>query len=605
MVVRDPVVVTAAMPRFMAPGDASRIRLSVVHTGGPAGEMRLAPVPYGAGLAVDFPPMSFALSPGGKIAFDAPVTAGAVGDARIDVVLTTPDGRALTQTLTLPVRANDPVVASTRRLSLNAGDALRLDDELFAGMMPGTGEALLSAGPLARFDAAGLLAALDRYPYGCTEQLTSRAMPLLYLALVAEVAGMASAADLRGRVDDAIARILTRQAPNGGGGLWNAGEADFWLSAYAADFFNRARAEGFAVPDAAFREAMDNLRNQIDYAADFGIGGVVLTYALMVLAREGVATMGDLRNYADVKGDAFSSPPAAAQLGAALASYGDQPRSDAMFRRAEALLAGRPDAEPRVWRADCGADLRDAAGVLALAAQAGSLAVDQGALAARIAGATGRRSPQEASWSLLAAHALLSGSDPSGLWIDGSPAPGPILRVRAGEDRRITAADAGAVQLTLTTMGVPQTPPPAGGLGYTIERRSYSMDGAPMDAPLGVGDRFITVLTVTPHERANARLMIDDPLPAGIEIDNPKLLRSGDIGGLGWLALSEAEHVEFRSDRFLAAVTLTGSVAPVTPAYVARAASPGAFHEPAASVEDMYRPAYRARIGTGRVVIRP
>ena len=44
----------------------------------------------------------------------------------------------------------------------------------------------------------------------------------------------------------------------------------------------------------------------------------------MVLAREGAAAMGDLRYYADVKGDAFATPLAAAQLGAALASYGDQ-----------------------------------------------------------------------------------------------------------------------------------------------------------------------------------------------------------------------------------------------------------------------------------------
>ena len=42
----------------------------------------------------------------------------------------------------------------------------------------------------------------------------------------------------------------------------------------------------------------------------------------------------------------------------------------------------------------------------------------------------------------------------------------------------------------------------------------------------------------------------------------------------------------------------------VTLAYVVRAVTPGVFHHPAASVEDMYRPAYRARTGTGRVEVR-
>lgn len=96
--------------------------------------------------------------------------------------------------------------------------------------------------------------------------------------------------------------------------------------------------------------------------------------------------------------------------------------------------------------------------------------------------------------------------------------------------------------------------------------------------------------------------MIDDPLPAGVEIDNPNLLRSGDIAALDWLKVSDTQNAEFRSDRFLAAVDLRGTRT-VTLAYVARAVSPGSFHHPAASVEDMYRPRYRARTATGRVTV--
>ena len=98
--------------------------------------------------------------------------------------------------------------------------------------------------------------------------------------------------------------------------------------------------------------------------------------------------------------------------------------------------------------------------------------------------------------------------------------------------------------------------------------------------------------------------MIDDPLPAGFEIDNPNLLRSGDVGALNWLTMSEARHSEFRADRFLAAVDLRGTD-PVTLAYVVRAVTPGSFHHPAASVEDMYRPAYRARSETGSIRVTP
>ena len=39
-------------------------------------------------------------------------------------------------------------------------------------------------------------------------------------------------------------------------------------------------------------------------------------------------------------------------------------------------------------------------------------------------------------------------------------------------------------------------------------------------------------------------------------------------------------------------------------AYILRAISPGSFHQPAATVEDMYRPDYRARTEAGRRAIR-
>jgi len=605
MFVRDPVVVTASVPRFLAPGDTSRILLDVVHADGPAGEMSLTIAKVGDGLNIGAAPDRFSLTPGGKASFTVPVSAGEVGDPSFDVVLTTPDGEVLTQTLRLPIRANDPEIAITRRFELAAGSSFAFTDDVFAGFRPGTSEAILSAGPLAKFDAPGLLGILDRYPYGCTEQVTSKAMPLLYLSSVAQATGLGNGPQVAERIDQSIARILTRQAPNGAFGLWRAESGDFWLDAYASDFLSRARAEGYQVPDTAFRLAMDNLRNRINYASDFDSGGEDIAYALMVLAREGAAAMGDLRYYADVKGDAFTTPLGAAQVGAALAAYGDQTRADAMFNRAARLLATKPDTN--LWRADYGTQLRDTAAVLALATEAGSQVVNAVGLTDDIATHTGAMSTQEAAWSLLAAHALIKDPEQSGLRVNGAPVDGPFVQVLKGdgpvESLSITAADGQTTDITLTTIGVPEVAPEAGGTGYRIARSYYAMDGAPLDPTrFQVGERFVVVVEVTPFERAEARLIIDDPLPAGIEIDNPNLLRSGDVGALDWLNLSEAEHSEFRSDRFISAVDLRGT-GTVTLAYVARAVTPGEFHHPAASVEDMYRPRNRARTDTGRVTV--
>ncbi|MCE8007414.1 alpha-2-macroglobulin family protein [Aestuariivita sp.] len=607
IIVRDPVVATVSLPRFLAPGDQSRMRIELVHAEGPTGEMRLRlDTPSAVNLSARA--AEVALSPGGTETLDLALSSDQIGDHPITLVLVTPDGTELTQRFVLPIRANDPEVAVTRRFSLGVGETFTLDTAVFADLRPGTGSALLSAGALARFDAPGLLSALDRYPYGCTEQVASQAMPLLYLGPVAEAAGLGKGSDIDARIADAIRRVLTRQTSNGAFGLWQAeAGGDFWLDAYVVDFLSRARLQGHAVSDLAFRMGVDNLRNRLNFAADFDSGGEDIAYALLVLAREGAAAMGDLRYYADQKAEAFATPLALAQLGAALAAYGDQLRADRMFGLAQERLDSQTAQERPVWRADFGTGLRDAAGVLALASEAGSTAVDTDALVRRVAARDGRRSTQEAAWSLLAAHALAQTPASAGLRVNGAAVSGPFVRLLedgiAGDSLAITTG--AATDLTLTTIGVPLVPPPAGGTGYAITRAYYTMEGDALDpASLIVGQRFVTVLTVDPASDTGARLMVDDPLPAGVEIDNPSLLRSGDARALDWLELSEAEHAEFRADRFLAAVDLRARQR-VTLGYVARVVTPGTYHHPAAAVEDMYRPRYRANTDTSRVTVRP
>ncbi|APX13318.1 alpha-2-macroglobulin family protein [Tateyamaria omphalii] len=598
LVARDPVVISAALPRFLAPGDQSRLQLEFVHAAGASGDMDLSVT--ATGLALGDAPEIITLGDNGTLRVALPLTAEQVGDHKIDVALTTPDGSVLRKSLTLGVRSNDPLIATTRRLSLAAGAALTFDDNIFADLRPGSARATLAAGPLARFDMPGLLRQLDRYPYGCTEQITSAALPLLYIPQTAQAAGLA---DIDTRIGSAIARVLTRQASNGAFGLWRAQSGDFWLDAYVTDFLLRAQEQGHDVPERALRLALDNLRNRINYAPDFEYGGQDIAYALMVLARAGSASIGDLRYYADTKAEALSTPLARAQLGAALASYGEQTRADRLFGLAE-VLAIRSGREASTLRADYGTPLRDAAGLLHLAVEAGSTSVDQSRLAGSITANSGSYSTQEAAQVLMAAQALRSGAGASVLSVDGTPTSGPVVQSRASGDAVSTIRNISdsAQNVTLTTYGVPIAAPEAGGYGYSIARAAYNLEGVPVQGPWQIGERRVIVLTVTPFEEVGARLMVDDPLPAGIEIDNPNLIRSGDVAGLEWLNTANTEHAEFRSDRFLAAVNHTGSSA-FRLAYIARAVSPGDFHHPAALVEDMYRAEYRAVTETGRTVV--
>ena len=160
------------------------------------------------------------------------------------------------------------------------------------------------------------------------------------------------------------------------------------------------------------------------------------------------------------------------------------------------------------------------------------------------------------------------------------------------------------MDVTLSTFGVPQVAPPAGGYGYALRRQYFRPDGTPFDGNARSGDQLIVVLTVTPFEETGARLMIEDALPAGLEIDNPNLIRSGQVRELEWLRPAATQNAEFLTDRFRAALDVQGTD-PVRVGYKVRAVTPGDYHHPAALVHDMYRPEYRAVTETGRWQVSP
>ena len=67
--------------------------------------------------------------------------------------------------------------------------------------------------PLGEIDVPALLLGLDRYPVGCSEQIVSRALPLLYVDKLAPPQDLALDGDLHPRLAGAIAKLLGRQRP--------------------------------------------------------------------------------------------------------------------------------------------------------------------------------------------------------------------------------------------------------------------------------------------------------------------------------------------------------------------------------------------------------
>jgi hypothetical protein len=611
VIVRDPVVATATLPRFLLPGDHSSIHLDLDNVEGPAGDYAVAVATADAVGLDGAANQKLTLRAKERGSITVPLKADAAGTGTVRVNVSGPGGFALERNFALTVRSPAQILARRTVKPIAKGESIALSADLFADLVPGTGAVSLSVGSAAAFDAASLLAALDRYPYRCSEQITSRALPLLYLSELGREKGID--ADAEKKLHDAIEALLTRQDSNGSFGLWSVGGGDMWLNAYVTDFLTRARERNIAVPDTAFKLALGHLRNSAVNIGDVSKnGGTDLAYALYVLARNGAAPIGDLRYVADARLDALSTPIAKAQIAAALALVGDRARAERVY--AAALAAIAPQAPPDVGgREDYGSTLRDAAALVTLAVEGGAPRPTVEAAVQRVDAARASLRPtstQENAWLLLAASAMAKDAGQIALDVGGTAMKRSLYRtLRADELKeplRIANAGDGDLRAVLTVTGVPVTPEPAAEKGFKIERLTYTLGGDAVDAShVKQNSRLVVVLKITEGQPQFGRVIVADYLPAGFEIDNPHLVSSGDTGTLDWIEDAvEPANAEFRDDRFTAAFDRKKGDAPVfTVAYVVRAVAPGKYVRPQASVEDMYRPERFGRTATESVEV--
>ena len=612
VVVRDPVVLSATLPRFLLPGDRSSLHFDLDNVEGAPGDYTIAV--NGTGALSASATEKLALRAKQRMAVTIPITASAAGAGTVEVKVTGPAAFALDRSFALTVRTPAQILARRTVKPIAKGESVTLSSDLFADLVPGTGSVSVSVGSLTALDAASLLAALDRYPFRCSEQTTSRALPLLYLSDLAKETHVALQPDADQRIRDAIDMLLTRQDSTGAFGLWGVGGGDdVWLDSYVTDFLTRARERKFAVPETAFRLALDRLRNVVGATTDPSKNdGSDLAYALYVLARNGAAPIGDLRYLADAKLDALKTPIAKAQVAAALALAGDRTRAERVF--AAALTALGPQPLPDLAsRLDFGSGLRDAAALVTLAAEGGASRATVQAAEQRVEAARATLRPtstQEDAWLLLAASAMAKDAGNVSLNVGGEAMQRPLFRtIRAGdlkEPLRIANAGEDEVKAVVTVTGAPLTPEPAAEKGFKIERLTYTLDGDPVDAKtVKQNTRLAVVLRITEAQPQFGRLVVADYLPAGFEIDNPRLVSSGDTGTLSWITNAvEPVDSQFRDDRFTAAfLRKRDDPAVFTVAYVVRAVAPGKYVRPQASVEDMYWPDRFGRTATESVEV--
>jgi uncharacterized protein YfaS (alpha-2-macroglobulin family) len=645
MPVRDPVVGEISLPRFLAPGDQARMTLLANNVDGPAGTYHIHIAATGA---VSAPPVDedLNLAAAGQTIETFPISGGDPGVGQVELTMAGPGNLRIVHDWPIQVRPPHFPLTLGDVATQAPGESYRLSPALEKAFLPGTAKITISFSTMRGIDLTGLIGALDRYPYGCSEQQTSRALPLVYLEDLKLAAGRAAPDDEHLRVQAAIDTLLEREDERGAFGLWRLG--DHWstpfLGAYIVDFLARAKANGYAVPDEAMARAykgMDTYENIVDWRANVFWAAALSqyrrdpivagqAYAGYVLARAKRADIGQLRYLHDTAFDRLE-PVGKAQLGTALAMMGDRSRAAHAWDAAEREVLDPP---PRWnWAGDYyRSPVRDLAILLTLAAELGDF--DRVArLTAKLESEdtrTEQLDTQEQAWLSVAAATLLAKGGDVTISVNHAAAVPAKPPVTLNPDDAAIAAGYEAenkgqspVFRAETEYGSPVVAPSAMANIVSVTKTVTAMDGSPTDlTAIKQNDRLVVHLSGRSDDDAYHQLILVDMLPAGWEIESVVPRGSKENGnGFPWLgALSSTKTAQKRDDRFVAAFDLgavsgshftfigqddddTSDSRAFNIAYVVRAVTPGQFVLPAAVLQDMYRPRVMARTAVGAITV--
>ncbi len=136
---------------------------------------------------------------------------------------------------------------------------------------------------------SGLKTFLEEYPYGCSEQVTSKAYPYLYKDFV-KAAGKTQS-DAEKMVSDTISILQSRQKSDGNIGYWTGkSENDDFITLYCAEFLTDAKNRGFYVPSSMYAKTLDAVRSIASRRDDSSYGIYIRAFAIYVLTKSDVVT---------------------------------------------------------------------------------------------------------------------------------------------------------------------------------------------------------------------------------------------------------------------------------------------------------------------------
>jgi uncharacterized protein YfaS (alpha-2-macroglobulin family) len=621
MTVADPVVISTALPRFLSPGDEVVMPVMLSNT-------TAQPITATATVAVSGP-----LSTSGGNSRQVTIPAGreqrvvfnvlasqTIGACKVTVSVKTP-GETFTNETEIGIRP--PASLQKRTGNGIAAENQTTTINLNSNFMPGTakGKLLVGKSPLVQY--ARNIDDLVQYPYGCVEQTTSTAFPQLYYAdLVKSMYGHDNK-DINPayNVQQAILKLQSMQLSNGALSYWpdHYSSESWWGTVYATHFLLEARKAGYEVNPETLKLLLQYLKTRLQkketetYVYNRNqvknIAPKEVAYSLYVLALAGQQQV-PVMNYYKANPELLSLD-SKYMLAAAYALSGQQAQARQVLPPAFANETAQTATGGSFYSL-----IRDQAMALnalldidpnnpqaaALARQVSMALTDQPYL-----------STQEKIFSILAlgkvartanqttatAAVLLDGkaagtNNGSGILLNWKPTGINTVQVQV--------KGKGAYYYFWETSGITADGSYKKEDSYLKVRRSYyNREGKAIAGnTFKQNDLVVIKITLTKQYKGKVNnIVITDMLPAGLEIENPRL---SEVPGMEWVKDNTTpEYIDFRDDR----INLFTSIGDYDQHfyYMVRAVSPGTYKQGPVQADAMYNGALHSYYGAGTIKV--
>lgn len=618
--VADPIVISAGIPRFIAPKDELTIPVTVSNTTKTKTQAIVTVQTVGVlqnkingSISTDIDANSEK-----QIDFDV-LTQNMTGEGKV-IITVNAMGEKFTDTTYITARPNATFQKYSGTGNINAGSKSNITFSTTAPLLSSSKKLIISNSPLVQFGKS--LSYLVNFPYGCAEQTVSAAFPQLYYADLSKNLNQTNSNNKNAvnNVQAAIDKLQSMLLSNGALSYWQgSGNESWWSTIYAAHFMIEAQKAGYDINQNTLSKMFTYLNSRLKtkevefmYYADGSKKEVIkseVPYSLYVLALADEAKTSTLNYYK-------SDPEMLTQSGryliaAAFALSGDKKKFYQMLPKGFVTEKTEP-----AFAGSYYSDFRDMALVLNTLLEVDPKNVQINYMAKQVAQTLLTKpylNTQENVFGFLAmgkiARAANTGNTTATITANGKTIANfdgknnLVINNQqiANNIVNINTSGNGKLYYFWEMEGIPTTGTNKEEDNFLEVRRIYKdRNGKVYNNMYFQNDLVVVEISIRSTNGMDVpNVAITDLLPAGFEIENARLT---EIPQIDWTKnAAQADYKDVRDDRMNLIVTATPKINKYY--YLCRAVSLGTFNVGAIGADAMYRGEYHSYNGARQIVV--